>query len=416
LPNTVGHAQKCGAYYSQQLNKSLDTTQPGEGATMARSFASRAGSRTLLACALTWIASIITASLASAQAVWEFGAQRLMVTAESAAPLVERAFGAAGLASMGVLTRVGGVNIEGVAAFNPPVATADFAIHYNPANSDGKRLEIKAWGTTYTFNLPDWELKPLALLADSNYTADVSLFGDGPDRDHYFYIQYHPALKDTLLGLRILQADMMLIDPKDLSKAPKWNGRVVLGLGEQLPSADKSVAAATEIIKMTELYPIQSWVLTDINAQTVVEKSGTTISINAHPYYYFWTSSENRLHWQYDLLKEFEKRVSDETEKTKIESRLQEILDEAEKLISAPQGSAPEALTEITTKLQKREQLLADLNPLVWHVVVDTAKYSAIFRYIKQHDPTDWAAFARQVRAIAISPAVKTPTEWKRPE
>jgi len=51
--------------------------------------------------------------------VWEFGTQHLIVTDDAAVPLMERAFGAAGLARMGVLTRVGGVNLEGVAVVSP---------------------------------------------------------------------------------------------------------------------------------------------------------------------------------------------------------------------------------------------------------------------------------------------------------
>lgn len=115
----------------------------------------RAILRNFLICVLGSAALVAGASLACAQAVWEFGAQRLMASADFAGPLTQRAFGAAGLASLGVLTRIGGVNIEGVALFTPPTSASSLSINYNPTMPDGQRLGITAWGVRYTFNIPD---------------------------------------------------------------------------------------------------------------------------------------------------------------------------------------------------------------------------------------------------------------------
>lgn len=156
------------------------------------------------------------------------------------------------------------------------------------------------------------------MLADSEYTADISLFGNGPHRDNYYYIQYHPALNNTLLGLRILQADMMLIDPTELSAVPKLNGQVVLGLGEQLPSRAASQLAADQIRALLTGHPIQSWVLTDINTQTTVQKTSDGARINASPYYYFWTSAENNL----DILKMLETQATTKIEKEQLNNAI----------------------------------------------------------------------------------------------
>jgi hypothetical protein len=353
--------------------------------------------------------SLVKGPLAYAQGVWEFGAQRLMITAEAAGPLLQEAFGAAGLASAGVLARVGGVNLEGVAAVSPP--SSDLSVTYNPGRPDGERLQITAWGHTYTSNIPDWELKPIALLANSKYTADVSLFGDGPDPEHYYYIQFHPALKNTLLGVRILQADIMLMDPKSLYAVPRLQGNVILGRGESLPSTVTSANAADKIIDLMALYPIQSWILTDINTQISFSQTSSGGHFSAAPYYYFWTSVANRLRFDRHLFKYVRNQTSNSDERSRINRALDNVR-AAEQRVT--EDTPPEALTEVTNKLRQKENLLSDLNPLVWHAVQITTEYTGLFRHIKQTNPAAWASFISQLRSVSISPSVETPTQWKR--
>jgi hypothetical protein len=71
-------------------------------------------------------------------------------------------------------------------------------------------------------------------------------------------------------------------------------------------------------------------------------------------------------------------------------------------------------LSEPTQQLRNSSQLLKQLNPTVWNAVLQTAKFSAFFRYIKTSNPASWRAFLNQLRPVAIQPLVKTPTEWKK--
>ena len=121
------------------------------------------------------------------------GDLELITDAQPNADLRETAHGAATFA-YAFASVTGGVNFQcevvaGVAAAPPTSA------EYDSNMADGHRLKIKMGETVFSPVVYDWELRPIVLYADSSYTAVVSLFGDGPDTEHYFYIRYHPALR-----------------------------------------------------------------------------------------------------------------------------------------------------------------------------------------------------------------------------
>jgi hypothetical protein len=91
----------------------------------------------------------------------------------------------------------------------------------------------------------DWQLLPIAKLADSPYTACFTLYGDRQgiqddsvrrdlEENGGSVVAYHPALKDTLLGLRLMQLDM-LIGSEDAADLPKLKNQYLLGDGERAP-------------------------------------------------------------------------------------------------------------------------------------------------------------------------------------
>lgn len=369
--------------------------------------------RTIFGFLVACLVLFLNGTLAHAQGAWEFGAQTLLVTADSASPLMQPAFGAPGLLSADILASVGGVDLEGVAVIDP--APNDLAISYHPENPDGQRLQITVWGATYDVTLPDWELKPIALLADSPYSADISLFGNGPDPDHFYYIQYHPALKNTLLGLRLLQADMQLMDPQDMSGPPKFDGKIILGLNEQLPSAADAAQAVKILSELMSVEPIQSWILTDINTRTTLSKSGTDgLDLTASPYYYFWTTPYERLDNRKSML---EALLSDETDPAKAAKMKTDLTAVEAQLSTFNTGNppnAPEPVTEATDALKSHPDVLNALNPLVWNAVMDTAEFSALFRYYKAHYPVGWSNFLGSLQGVTPSPVIDTPTQWAR--
>jgi hypothetical protein len=352
---------------------------------------------------------------ALAQQAWDFGGHSFLITAQHAAPLMERAFGRSGLTSMAVLGRVGGINLEGKAVLDASLRGQPPQLRYEPAQPDGHRLSVTMNGVTYHPYIADWKLKPITLLADSPFTADVSLFGDGPDRNKYYYIQYHPALKDTLLGLRLLQADVMLIDPENLSRVPELGGRAVLGEGEQLPDEAKSRQAAMSIQDEMLDHPIQSWILTDINTSTQITIQDNRLKLQAAPYYYFWTTDQEKFRFQLKALKDSAAAATTQEEKNRVRADAVALLLKLRSLEDhANDNEQPIALTDISNILAQQQTRLWDLNPTVWAAVLQTTRFAAFFRVVKSTDPLGWRAFVTRVSQVTIYPAVQTPTQWER--
>jgi len=196
---------------------------------------------------------------------------------------------------------VGGVDFHQVAVLDNTLEGAEITFDYEEGNRDGYRLLLNIDGEVYTPFLPDWQLKPIAEFADSEYTSLVSLFGKEIDSENS-PIVYHPALVDNLLGLRVLHADILLKNTKEYWQLPADKSGELLGNGEpinlfgndNLPlskeEAHQSVADLVNYVFSKnadkESQP-NSWVLTDLEEEVVVSISCDSFSISGLPYYYF---------------------------------------------------------------------------------------------------------------------------------
>ena len=168
--------------------------------------------------------------------------------------------GRTALRSYRFLSRVGGVNFETSIDLSGISAELD----YDMSLPDGRRARIEVNGEEYSLPLYDWELKPIAEYAASNYTAAVSIFGEGPESENFRYIDYHPAFEDTHLGMRLLQADILLMDPVTFSEVPLENGRKVYRPGEAKEQSLKTrLNGASAIHNMMASETYHAWILTD---------------------------------------------------------------------------------------------------------------------------------------------------------
>src|SRR5262245_36676330 len=183
------------------------------------------------------ILAIGTAAIAQNSA-WELGPYRLMAGISSGPLRVPMRAGALGLPAF--LSAVGGIAFKGVAVPGASLAGKQIQIVYDRQAPDGRRLAVGVDKVLTNQSLPDWLLIPIARYADSKTEAAVSLFGPNTD-ENAFDIVYHESFQNELLGLRLLQADMLLIDPDEMWRLPQQNGKTVLGLGENAPqSADRT--------------------------------------------------------------------------------------------------------------------------------------------------------------------------------
>ena len=181
--------------------------------------------------------------------------------------------------------KVGGVSFE-----ETLLTTANITLDYDKSKDDGNRLEVVVNGTSYHPVIPDWQLAPIANFASTEYTAAVSLFGEN-STDAYNEVVYHDAFKNTLLGLRLLQSDIMLLDIGEYYTLPKRNGNNILyGAGEgsivQGDTTDINVVKA-----FVEYYngQYQSWIFTDkdrvLTINDIINHSEFDEEL---PYYFFW--------------------------------------------------------------------------------------------------------------------------------
>lgn len=346
--------------------------------------------------------------------------------------------GSASLRSYSFLGRVGGINFE--SSVDLSALTID--LDYDANKQDGERATITLDGREYIVPLFDWELRPIVNYADSEFTAVASIFGDGPEMELYRYIDYHPAFEDTHLGMRLLQADIILMDPITFSEAPKIDGNSFYLAGEQQerPEAERMLSAL-RIFEMMSEYDFQAWVLTDTDEEPELIISESTISIDLEPYFFFWKSDTSDvqaaielfnaeveaaqpLTQQYDAAYTSYQQApvgSNEEERALrevqiLEQQLQPIISRISVLRSQIDEFEPEIedVPELTAMVQANSEVYRSAAPFVFDAVYKTAQYAALFRGAKTSNSLDWQEFHRDVmREIQLAPA-QTPNQFDR--
>ncbi len=347
--------------------------------------------------------------------------------------------GRSALRSYHFVGRVGGVNFESNIDFTSERVDLD----YDPTARDGSRAQLILNGQTYALPLFDWQLKPIANYADGQYTAAISIFGEGPDRENYYYIDYHPAFEDTHLGMRLLQADIMLMDPITFSEVPSKNGQEVYYPGEarEQPEGIRLISAMG-IGMIMDQEPFQAWVLTDTDLRGSMRYENGVAHVDLTPYYYVWrvgnAGAQQRLVEEYNrlrtrvqpLIEQYQRafatyerapaRSAEERtafiEVQSLKARLKPDADRLEVLTAQLENFEPEIIevTGLTQELRSSQELLDSLAPFVYDAVRKTAGYAALFRGVKNANPSGWDQFHNEVRSsIRLQPS-ETPNQFKK--
>jgi hypothetical protein len=171
------------------------------------------------------------------------------------------------------------------------------SISYDRTKPDGSRLELtvndrlKTAPVRWTVPVWDWQIIPVAKLVDQGGRDIVSLFGDGPDLDKFYYVWVNPVFRDTLLGLRLLQADLLPIwasKGEQLKQLPESN---TFAPGEPPFDSETSESALKQFWGILAQSSIENWVVTDFDTHPEV-RFETRFEINSDPYYLFCESIE----------------------------------------------------------------------------------------------------------------------------
>lgn len=366
--------------------------------------------------------------------------QKFSVSPATSSPLRVKSSGKASLSSYAFVGKVGGINFEKIALPSTGQFYQSVSLMYDRSMPDGQRLTVVLDNNRYNVTLPDWQLIPIARYANSDFTGVVSLFGDGPDTKHYYYIQYHEAFKNTLLGLRLLQADILFMDLNNHWDLPRFDNRLVMGRGESVPDESISALAAQRIDQILQNHTWRSWVLTDIETSPQFSGSGGAFKVIASPYYYFWdidqTSEEltqlvQKINNQYtdykSLLVDYNSNVVKYNASRDVNTRknLKYELDTQRIQIKGLEANLKELKnqldnpsvrekTELTEAMRSQSSALQQYNPAVYNAYVNTAAFSTFFRYVKKFNRTTWNNFMNSIINVSVSPSVQTPTTWER--
>ena len=207
---------------------------------------------------------------------------------------------------MAFAMRVGGVAFDAVAA-PEGLTVKSLALKYDPNAEDGQRMKLVINGKPVETDIYDWELLPIMNYADSGSTSCFTLFGQLEDeahassvlRDGGRILNYDAAFKDTLLGLRLFQLDVLTLGDDFSLDLPKDNGQYLLGAGETEPDLAGARYALQDYNTLIEALSIketlggfatnfQSYVITDPPGKLNFSVADGALTFTQEPYYYFW--------------------------------------------------------------------------------------------------------------------------------
>lgn len=293
----------------------------------------------------------------------------------------------AGLRSYDWLTRVGGVAFDQTASPAKGLRFSSLTFDYRPERKNGRRFVLLLDGQEVSAPIYDWQLIPIAKFADSQYNACFTLFGDLYDAARQGRVQasggyvlgYHPAFENTLMGLRLLQLDSLIIHPfaHELIKGDKG---YIRGAGEAPPNVEANKAGKIAFERF--FLPIgssnflggsqqifTSYVISDQGRRITFDVKKGSLSMTGQPSYYFWANQ-----------------------------RL------------ARGNARAQPVDRLSTQVSRRTDLLRAINPAVWDTGVILMRYAAFFRYYKQNYQEHWRSFMTKINSAPPPiPRVTTP-------
>ncbi|MDR2621267.1 MAG: hypothetical protein LBC48_01635 [Dysgonamonadaceae bacterium] len=343
---------------------------------------------------------------------------------------------------------IGGIAFESVATPSKAIGNSKISLDY-----ESDRFSVTINGQKIYPELPDWQLIPTAIFADSPYQVLFSPLGD-TDRNGEAQCRYHPAFLNTLAGLRIFEADLLNLPNLlwDLPKNPE--GEYILAESEKsfTPQMDELIEQKLYNDLCGDVKPFSSFILTDKNANISFDINDNQIQFTGHPYYLF-TKNESDLEHIDNLKKELEQTYTDVETNSKIflgskytsnlnprknlggllkvlkDNRNEETfnpyamhavvtaigkLDSLNSLNDAEIGIKLSILNQYSTTFNENWDILKKYNPPVYSTVENIAQWAAFFRYVKKTNPASWNSFLGKIskQTVKDAPKVNTPTSY----
>jgi hypothetical protein len=350
-----------------------------------------------------------------------------------------------GLKSFGYLSSVGGIAFGAVAA--PAEGYKVAALFYDSGRPDGQRLSVtlvdaKSAKRTVTASIYDWQLVPIAKFASGDQHACFTLFGklidEADEKERRSrgekILNYHPAFADTLLGLRLFQADILILDPA-AADLPRENSSSC-SAGESAPDVDANLARLARvhdaIMGLEESHGgrFSSYVICDQGQRVTFGAVEKELVLTGNPFWHLWRYKttdpdafrklQERANQQGNRMIQAEmKRDSRVLPRAEFEAiyngeRAQARFEEIVRGILS--DTAIEDIPRYSNLLSEEIRLADGVNPAVYDALLKTMRFAAFFRYVMETEPAIFSNFLSSLKGVEIAPDVKTPTAMSAAE
>ena len=341
-------------------------------------------------------------------------------------------------------TNVGGISSQAVASPSSLLENESVSLDF-----ENNRMIVRIGNKTIYPNLPTWQLVPIVKFADSPYNVAVSQLGDTTGNQGA-ECRFHPAFLDNLLGLRLLQADMLNLTDILWDLPIDAQRRYILAPSEQGFRPNRDSILHRTLYEKLYSGRFTSYVLTDKDVNVVFDIDGSNLTFSGKPYYYFLRTeldTANIRQIRAKLIKSYndidiyakvllkEKYTPDLNPRTNLGSLVEMLAKQKQEQVFNPYSMhyIENAINELTylNSLTDEEigiqfQFLDDYsesfrpywdylkryNPLVFSTVENTFHWSAFFRYVIKNNPSNWSIFVEKVENNSNwdAPPIQTPT------
>jgi hypothetical protein len=278
---------------------------------------------------------------------------------------------------------IGGVIFQTTAVPVGNAAGQAVSISYDAAKPDGQRLTVTIGMSTVTQNLYDWQFIPVALFADSGFTACMTLFGFPEtkeekqmhsENDHaLMWAEYHPALAKTLIGMNLFFIDAMFINPERMRKVSDGFSGIITGYNDTIINQTRSGTNSEQIsgwlfIEQNINHSYNSYIYTDYGTKITYQIKNGQIVFTGIPTYQFLYNNDR-------------------------------------------DGTVTVA-TSMNSTIKSVYYKVRAINPIVYSTAEKTAQWAAFFRMLREQNMDSWNEFIKQIDGIEPAPAFETPRAW----
>jgi hypothetical protein len=269
----------------------------------------------------------------------------------------------------------------------------------------------------------DWQLKPIAQFAATADFGCFTLFGALKDKADTEarrargeeILNYHPAFENTLLGLRLMQADILILRPEACDLV-KQDGRWLLGAGESAPDVGANEQRLMRVHRAEQSLPgrpFRSYVICDQGVPVTFGATNGVLVLTGDPFWHCWKTKQDSpeafRHVQEEANRRGNERLRELPDVHTLSDaerhrRFEEFFDD--EVSEAMLVQMPDYSRELSALIHRED----GINPAVYSALGNTMRYAAFFRHVKAQHPRQWSEFLNSLAKVRLAPDVQTPT------